>query len=105
MSKREGDFVTFREVLDEVGADATRFFYVMRTMESHLDFDLELAKSQSQENPVYYVQYAHARICSILAKMPLPWWTRLFPNLRLLAAPEELLLMRILFQYPIVLQL
>ena len=105
MSKREGEFVTFREVLDEVGVDATRFFYVMRTMESHLDFDLELAKSQSQENPVYYVQYAHARICSILAKMPLPWWKRLFPNLRLLAAPEELLLMRVLFQYPIVLQL
>jgi len=104
MSKREGEFVTFREVLDEVGVDATRFFYLMRTMGSHLDFDLELAKTQSQENPVYYVQYAHARICSILAKVRLPWWKRLRPSLRLVVAPEELLLMRALFQYPIVLQ-
>ena len=65
MSKRQGEFVTFREVLDEVGADATRFFFLMRTAESHLDFDLDLAKSQSNENPVYYVQYVHARCCSI----------------------------------------
>jgi len=105
MSKRQGEFITFREVLEEVGVDATRFFFLMRTMESHLDFDLELAKSQSQENPVYYVQYAHARICSILAKARLPWWKRLRPDLRLLEEPEECLLMRVLFQYPIVLRL
>ncbi|MBI3020662.1 MAG: arginine--tRNA ligase [Candidatus Omnitrophica bacterium] len=105
MSKRQGEFVTFREVLDEVGADATRFFFLMRTMESHLDVDLELAKSQSQENPVYYVQYAHARICSILAKERLPWWARCRPNLGLLQEPEERLLMRWLFQYPTVLRL
>ncbi len=65
MSTRAGDFVTLRELRNEVGADAVRFFYVQRKCEQHLDFDLELAKSQSNENPVYYVQYAHARICSV----------------------------------------
>lgn len=106
MSKRQGEFVTFEEILKEVGVDATRFFFLMRTMESHLDFDLELAKSQSQENPVYYVQYAHARICSILAKVPRPWWATLQrPPLQLLQEPEERLLMRWLFQYPIVLRI
>jgi arginyl-tRNA synthetase len=105
MSKRQGEFVTFREILDEVGIDATRFFFLMRTMESHLEFDLELAKSQSQENPVYYIQYAHARICSIFAKQRLPWWIRLRPDLSLLQEPEERLLMRWLFQYPIVLRI
>ena len=105
MSKRQGEFVTFREVLDEVGPDATRFFYLIRTMESHLDFDLDLAKSQSQENPVYYVQYAHARICSILAKNSLPWWATLRPNLGVIREPEELGMLRWLFQYPIVLRL
>jgi arginyl-tRNA synthetase len=105
MSKRQGELVTFREVMEEVGVDATRFFYLMRTTDSHLEFDLDLAKSQSQENPVYYVQYAHARICSILAKSRLPWWASWRPDLRLLEAPEERLLMRWLFQYPIVLRL
>ncbi len=105
MSKRQGEFVTFREVMNEVGVDATRFFFLMRTMESHLDFDLELAKTQSQENPVYYVQYAHARICSILAKERLPWRVKLRPDLRLLDAAEERLLIRALFQYPVVLEL
>jgi len=105
MSKRQGEFVTFREVLDEVGVDATRFSFLMRTMESHLDFDLDLAKAQTQENPVYYVQYAHARICSILAKECLPWWKKLRPTLRLLQEPKERLLMRALFQYPLVLHL
>lgn len=65
MSKRAGEFVTMDELVDEVGRDAARYFMLMRNIESHLDFDLELAKRQSQENPVYYVQYAHARICSI----------------------------------------
>jgi arginyl-tRNA synthetase len=105
MSKRQGEFVTLREVLDEVGVDATRFFFLMRTMESHLEFDLELAKSQSQENPVYYVQYAHARICSIFAKTRLPWWAAWQPDLAALQEPEERLLMRSLFHYPIVLRL
>jgi len=66
MSKRAGTFVTLDELVSEVGPDATRFFFVMRSASQHLDFDLELAKSQSSENPVYYVQYAHARCCSIL---------------------------------------
>lgn len=65
MSTRSGEFVTLRELLDEVGTDAARFFYIMRRSDQHLDFDLDLAKSQSQDNPVYYLQYAHARICSI----------------------------------------
>lgn len=66
VSKRAGDVITLREVLDEVGADACRFFFLARAAESPMDFDLELAKRQSNENPVYYVQYAHARIASIL---------------------------------------
>ena len=66
MSKRSGQYITLQELIEEVGADAARYFFVMRSADSHLDFDLDLAKSQSQENPVYYVQYAHARICSIL---------------------------------------
>jgi arginyl-tRNA synthetase len=66
MSKRAGTFVTLDELVSEVGPDATRFFFVMRSASQHLDFDLELAKSQSSENPVYYVQYAHARCRSIL---------------------------------------
>ncbi|MBA4395956.1 MAG: arginine--tRNA ligase [Syntrophus sp. (in: bacteria)] len=65
MSTRSGEFVTLREVIDEVGRDAARYNFMMRRSDSHLDFDLELAKKQSNENPVFYVQYAHARICSI----------------------------------------
>ncbi len=68
MSTRSGEFVALRELRDEVGVDAARFFYVMRRCEQHLDFDLELAKSHSNDNPVYYVQYAHARICSVQGK-------------------------------------
>jgi arginyl-tRNA synthetase len=66
ISKRSGDMITLREVIDEVGVDACRFFFVSRTADSQMDFDLELAKKQSADNPVYYVQYAHARIASIL---------------------------------------
>ncbi|MCH8845420.1 MAG: arginine--tRNA ligase [Proteobacteria bacterium] len=69
MSTRSGQFVTLKELRDEVGKDATRFFYIMRKSEQHLDFDLELAKSKSNENPVYYIQYAHARICSVLKQV------------------------------------
>jgi arginyl-tRNA synthetase len=68
MSKRGGTFVTLRDVVDEVGPDATRFFFVLRRIDSHLTFDLELAKAQKSENPVFYVQYAHARIASVLRK-------------------------------------
>jgi len=65
MGKRTGEFVSLDEVLQEVGRDAARFFFLMRKSDSHLDFDLELAKKESSENPVFYVQYAHARIASI----------------------------------------
>ncbi|MCK4622473.1 MAG: arginine--tRNA ligase [Desulfuromonadales bacterium] len=68
MGKRSGNFITLREVIDEVGSDACRFFFLMRRCDSQLDFDLELAKQQSSDNPVYYVQYAHARVCSINRK-------------------------------------
>jgi arginyl-tRNA synthetase len=66
LSKRSGDIITLKEVIEEVGSDACRFFFLARSSDSQMDFDLELAKKQSQDNPVYYVQYAHARICSIL---------------------------------------
>lgn len=69
MSTRSGSFVTLRELREEVGNDAARFFYVMRRCEQHMDFDLDLAKSQSNENPVYYIQYAHARVCSVLNQL------------------------------------
>jgi len=69
MSTRSGSFVTLRELRNEVGTDAARFFYVMRKCEQHMDFDLDLAKSQSNDNPVYYIQYAHARICSVLRQL------------------------------------
>jgi arginyl-tRNA synthetase len=65
MGKRTGEFISLEEVLDEVGRDAARFFFLMRKSDSHLDFDLDLAKRQSTENPVFYVQYAHARVASI----------------------------------------
>lgn len=66
MSKRTGNAITLREIMDEVGVDAARYFLTMRSPDTHFDFDMELAKTQSQDNPVYYAQYAHARICSIL---------------------------------------
>lgn len=69
MSTRSGEFVTLRQLRNEVGNDAARFFYVMRRAEQHMDFDLDLAKSKSNENPVYYIQYAHARICSIFRQL------------------------------------
>ena len=69
MSTRSGEFVTLRELREEVGSDAARFFYVMRKCEQHLDFDLDLAKSQSNDNPMYYIQYAHARVCSVLRQL------------------------------------
>ena len=68
MSTRAGEFVTLRELREEVGNDAARFFYVLRKSDQHLDFDLDLAKAQSVDNPVYYVQYAHARVCSVFAQ-------------------------------------
>ena len=68
MSTRSGDFVTLRQLIEEIGVDATRFFYVLRRSDQHLDFDLDLATARTSDNPVFYVQYAHARICSVLTQ-------------------------------------
>jgi arginyl-tRNA synthetase len=104
MSTRAGTFVTLRELRKEVGTDAARFFYVMRRSDQHLDFDLELAKSRSAENPVYYIQYAHARICSVmrqLAHQNMHWEQQTgLNNLHLLTALHEQNLLRCLSQYP-----
>jgi arginyl-tRNA synthetase len=103
MGKRTGDFVTMREVVDEVGRDAARFFYLMRKADSHLDFDLDLAQKQSAENPVFYVQYAHARICSLFRQaaadgiaMPLAAQAKL----EVLESAEEQELITLLARYP-----
>ena len=107
MSTRAGEFVTLRQLREEVGNDAARFFYVMRSNDQHLDFDLELAKSRSNDNPVYYIQYAHARIASVfrqLAEKSLAW-DRGGARLDRLTEPEERLLMRSLSRYPEVLAL
>ena len=109
MSTRSGEFVTLRELRDEVGKDAARFFYVLRGADQHMDFDLELAKSQSNDNPVYYVQYAHARICSVfrqLAEKQLDWDQQEgLKNLSLLNEPHEEALLTMLSRYPEVLEL
>jgi arginyl-tRNA synthetase len=103
MSTRSGEFVTLREVLDEVGKDAARYNFLMRRSDSHLDFDLEVAKKQSNENPVYYVQYAHARICSIL-KMAGERGVSLpeYPNIKseLLCEPEEMNMIKMMARFP-----
>src|SRR5436190_901447 len=99
MGKRSGEFVTLRELREEVGNDAARFFYVLRKSDQHLDFDLDLAKSESSDNPVYYVQYAHARVCSVFAQIER--WD--FPkNLSLepLKSDRELLLAQRLAEFP-----
>ena len=107
MSTRSGEFVTLRELRNEVGNDAARFFYVMRKCEQHMDFDLDLAKSQSSDNPVYYVQYAHARICSVMGqlderKLPLPDPASV--SLELLTEDHEKAIMNQLSRYHVVIE-
>jgi len=97
MSTRAGEFVTLRELYEEVGVDAARFFFVMRRQESHLDFDLDLAKEKSQENPVFYLQYAHARIASLAKYSEQGITTKV--DLKLLATPEEAELIGCLSQF------
>ena len=75
MSSRSGQFITLRELREEVGNDAARFYYITRKSEQHIDFDLDLAKSQSKDNPVYYIQYAHARICRVFEKLGEKQWS------------------------------
>jgi arginyl-tRNA synthetase len=103
MSKRAGDVIPLRGLVEDVGKDAARFFFLMQSMDSHLDFDLELAKKQAADNPVYYVQYAHARICSILRGaeergVPLPDVAAV--NLDRLEAADEMTLIRKLSDLP-----
>jgi arginyl-tRNA synthetase len=89
MSTRAGRFTTLDELIEEVGADVVRFFMLMRSAESHLEFDLELAREQSEKNPVYYVQYAHTRISSILRKAEEKGFSSVGGDVRLLAHPSE----------------
>ena len=103
MGKRTGEFVTLSEVVDEVGNDVARFFFLLRRSDSHLDFDLDLAKSESNENPVYYVQYAHARICSVFRQaeergIRAPSGEDV--QFDLLSLPEEKEMMKFLGTYP-----
>jgi len=104
MSTRSGEFVTIRELRDEVGKDAARYFYVMRRYQQHLEFDLDLAKSQTRDNPVYYVQYAHARICSVERQArDKGFKTDLefsFTQLGLLTETQEAELMKLMQTYP-----
>ncbi len=104
MSTRSGEFVTLRELRQEVGNDAARFFYVMRKSEQHLDFDLDLAKSQSKDNPVYYIQYAHARVCSVMRQLHDKGLSRDEErgrtHLALLTEPHEDALLVALSRYP-----
>ncbi|MBA3967670.1 MAG: arginine--tRNA ligase, partial [Nitrospirales bacterium] len=107
MSKRAGEFVTLREVIDEVGPDAAKFFFLMRRADTHLDFDLELAKQHSSDNPVYYVQYAHARLASLFRvaqerQIRLPVIQDV--DQALLIQDEELGLIKTLAQYPFVVE-
>lgn len=108
MSTRSGSFVTLRELREEVGKDAARFFYVMRKPEQHMDFDLDLAKSESKDNPVYYIQYAHARISSVfrqLAARDLVYDEALgLAHVSLLTEPHEEQLIAQLTQYPEVIE-
>lgn len=107
MSKRTGSFVTMREVIDEVGADAAKFFFLMRDSRTHLDFDLDLAKQRSADNPVYYVQYAHARISSlwrVAGTRGIACPPATDADLSVLTDPDELGLIRKLSAYPDILQ-
>ena len=108
MSTRSGEFVTLRTLREDVGNDACRFFYVLRKSDQHLDFDLDLAKSQSNENPVYYIQYAHARVCSLLAQAGADAAPMLAAvdevDLSLLASPHEMAVAAKLGEYPEVIE-
>jgi arginyl-tRNA synthetase len=103
LSKRTGDTISLREVLDEVGADAMRYFLLSRSADSQMEFDIDLAKEQSDENPVYYIQYAHARICSILRHAG--ELSAASGDVALLTHPAELELMRAMLRLPEVVRL
>lgn len=101
MSKRTGESITLRELMEEVGTDAARYFFLMRSIDSQLDFDLDLATKQSSENPVYYIQYAHARICSIFRQAnEVGLKITDAPKFSRLATPSEIDLINKIFEYP-----
>lgn len=100
MSTRAGEFVTLRALRNEVGNDAARFFYVLRKSDQHLDFDLDLAKSQSNDNPVYYIQYAHARVCSVMEQWGGNPAELVNADLTPLVEEQELQLLQRLLDYP-----
>jgi arginyl-tRNA synthetase len=100
ISKRAGSYVTVRDLIDEVGRDGVRYFFLMRRLDSHLQFDVDLAKSQSDENPVYYVQYAHARVCSVLREWGGDPASLADANLELLASAHEAALAQKLAEFP-----
>lgn len=100
MSKRSGKYVTLDELIEEVGKEAARFFFIMRSPDSALDFDLDLAKAESSDNPVYYVQYAHARICSILSVAGVETPKAADVDLSLLTEENERVLIRKLAEWP-----
>lgn len=103
ISKRAGSYVTVRDLIDEVGRDAVRYFFTMRRVDSHLVFDIDLAKSQSEDNPVYYVQYAHARLCSVLREWGGEAASLADADLSPLASPHEVALAAKLAEFPEVL--
>jgi arginyl-tRNA synthetase len=105
MSKRAGNFVTMREVMEEVGKDAARYFYIMRSTDSHFDFDLDLAKEESTDNPVYYIQYAYARIQSILDNLDREFTIEEKVDLSRLEEEAEVDLMKLLARFPEVIKL
>ena len=100
MSTRSGEFITLKELIDEVTTEAARFFYINRKSDQHLDFDLDLAKEQSKDNPLYYIQYAHARICSVLSKSHIDEGKLTNSDLTLLDLDKEVELQKTLKQYP-----
>ena len=100
MSTRKANFVTLDELMDEVGADVTRFFFLMRSPNTHLEFDIAQAKEASEKNPVFYLQYAHARICSILRKTKEEYVFTNTVNLYLLKEDAEISLIKTLFKFP-----
>jgi arginyl-tRNA synthetase len=104
MSTRGGEFVTLRELREEVGNDAARFFYVLRKSDQHLDFDLDLAKSQSNDNPVYYVQYAHARVSSVFEQWGGDARCLAAVELSPLVTDQEVALLSRLMEYPAVVE-
>lgn len=103
MSTRKAEYISLREIMDEIGKDVARYYFLSRRLDSHLDFDIEVAKKESTDNPVYYVQYAHARICSINKFSRKTWLGRIFAGrrLELLKTERERQLMRRLSEFPI----